>query len=160
MSGTFTVECATDFRKCNNGSCLHEKLWCDGNNDCGDLSDEQNCTLKGIAKETKENTLKCHDPKKFQCKSDHLICLDDSQLCNGKAECPNGEDEANCHECTSDQFICERNECIAMKMRCDNHKVRHRARTLRSNVRCLTFLYIFYRIVKMEKMKWTVMKML
>lgn len=128
MSGTFTVECVTDFRKCDDGSCLHKNVWCDGHNDCDDLSDERNCTLaKEVKKPNETKELKCDDPNKFQCKSDKVICLEDSQLCNGKAECPNGEDEGNCPECTKNQFKCEKNECIPMEKRCNNHTVRQKA---------------------------------
>lgn len=29
--------------ECDNGYCIHTRLQCDGNNNCGDFSDEQSC---------------------------------------------------------------------------------------------------------------------
>ena len=35
--------CRYDEFRCNNGSCVPKSYLCDGDNDCGDRSDEQDC---------------------------------------------------------------------------------------------------------------------
>ena len=36
-------QCKEDHFRCNNSHCLEKKLQCDGNDDCGDNSDEIHC---------------------------------------------------------------------------------------------------------------------
>lgn len=35
--------CMANQFQCHNGYCIDEQLYCDGENDCGDSSDEKNC---------------------------------------------------------------------------------------------------------------------
>lgn len=37
------VDCSNDLFRCDTGKCLNYTFVCDGYDDCGDLSDEQNC---------------------------------------------------------------------------------------------------------------------
>lgn len=37
------VDCSNDVFRCDTGKCLNYTFVCDGYDDCGDLSDEQNC---------------------------------------------------------------------------------------------------------------------
>ena len=37
------LDCLNDRFKCDNGKCIHSDWRCDGDNDCGDNSDENNC---------------------------------------------------------------------------------------------------------------------
>ena len=38
-------DCRSSAFTCDNGRCVAESDECDGNNDCGDNSDEQNCCM-------------------------------------------------------------------------------------------------------------------
>jgi hypothetical protein len=35
--------CKDNYMKCDNARCVRERYRCDGDNDCGDMSDERNC---------------------------------------------------------------------------------------------------------------------
>ena len=35
--------CGNHKSACNNGKCIPDSLWCDGNNDCGNWDDEKHC---------------------------------------------------------------------------------------------------------------------
>lgn len=101
--------------KCDHGHCIANILRCDGNNDCGDDSDERNCMP-----EHGGDSMTCGgDYNKYQCTSDRTICLEMSAKCNGTAECPGGEDEIGCHGCSIDEFKCGSGECIREKFLCD-----------------------------------------
>ena len=48
MTFVFGVsECYPAEFQCDSGLCLHADAVCNGINDCGDLSDEQNCSMSG-----------------------------------------------------------------------------------------------------------------
>lgn len=38
------ADCSENLFHCHTGKCLNYSLVCDGYDDCGDLSDEQNCS--------------------------------------------------------------------------------------------------------------------
>lgn len=75
-----TNDCEGQFT-CVNGKCIALNRTCNGQNDCGDLSDELCCT-------------EC--TKSFHCKSD--TCIPNDYVCNGDVDCVSGEDEAKCNE--------------------------------------------------------------
>ncbi|XP_044157791.1 complement factor I isoform X1 [Bufo gargarizans] len=78
-----THECGQDQFTCVNKKCIARNQTCNGQNDCGDLSDELCCTeCKGA----------------FHCKSD--ICIPLDYECNGEVDCISGEDEVGCKERT------------------------------------------------------------
>ncbi|XP_075118337.1 complement factor I-like [Leptodactylus fuscus] len=85
------AECNEDQFSCVNEKCIDRNRTCNGQNDCGDLSDELCCT-------------ECAN--RFHCKSD--TCIPREYMCNGEVDCITGEDEVNCkgmegycsHACT------------------------------------------------------------
>lgn len=73
----------------NTTKCIHKDWFCDGENDCWDFSDEQNCAKKFC------------DINKFECRNGNCISFD--QVCDGKNNCNDtignskfSSDEQNC----------------------------------------------------------------
>ncbi|XP_028835749.1 low-density lipoprotein receptor-related protein 8-like [Denticeps clupeoides] len=62
---------------CKNEVCVPELLWCDGQNDCGDNSDEVGCGPCA------ESNVRCPEG----------ICLSANEHCDGTAQCRDGRDE-------------------------------------------------------------------
>lgn len=99
------------------GRCVHLNLVCDGFDNCGDNTDEMNCT--DVPATTCEKFDSNNEPLKFQCTSDKSICLNITARCNGTSECPRGEDEADCSGCRINEFECANKKCIRKEWRCD-----------------------------------------
>ncbi|KAM5192800.1 complement factor I [Mantella aurantiaca] len=72
--------CTDNEFTCVNGKCVPLTNTCNGDDDCGDLSDELCCS-------------QCRN-KSFHCRSD--ICIPKHYVCNGNVDCLKGEDEVNC----------------------------------------------------------------
>uniref|UniRef100_A0A3P8PM18 Suppression of tumorigenicity 14b n=1 Tax=Astatotilapia calliptera TaxID=8154 RepID=A0A3P8PM18_ASTCA len=94
-----TDSCPGRFQ-CNNSLCISKISQCDGWNDCGDNSDEINCTC---------------DASQIQCKNGH--CKPKSWLCDGIDDCGDNTDEQNC-TCPG-KFKCSNNRCIKKTLQCN-----------------------------------------
>lgn len=74
------VACAINQYRCASGQCVSEALRCDGYADCGDHSDEMDCTRPP----------RC--PAQLRCPYSHE-CLQKEWLCDGEDDCKDGSDE-------------------------------------------------------------------
>lgn len=74
------LRCTTHEFACTSGRCIPLTLRCDSTDDCGDGSDESNCTCaKG----------------QFACSRRHQ-CIPIKYVCSGQQECADGTDELHC----------------------------------------------------------------
>ncbi|XP_075238130.1 LDL receptor protein 1 isoform X2 [Lycorma delicatula] len=104
--------CQSNQYSCDNGKCVPSVWVCDGDNDCGDLSDEGHiCANRSCVGD------------QFLCKNGR--CIPDSWLCDGAVDCIGGDDEPpSCsdpkiHTCDPTYFKCSNNKCIPGRWRCD-----------------------------------------
>ncbi|RUS78213.1 hypothetical protein EGW08_014027, partial [Elysia chlorotica] len=101
--------CAADQFKCHNGRCQPKNYQCDGEDDCGDNSDEMDCAFQTCRKES----FTCHSGK----------CIMGSWQCDGTDDCRDGiaSDELNCenHKCKEDEFLCKNHFCVRKSWLCD-----------------------------------------
>lgn len=88
--------------QCTNNMCLNKTLQCDGWNDCGDSSDEDNCVCE-------ESQMKC---KNSRCKPKFWEC-------DGFDDCGDNTDEDDCVKCKSGEFTCRNGRCIPEKLKCN-----------------------------------------
>ncbi|XP_014221695.1 sortilin-related receptor-like [Trichogramma pretiosum] len=99
--------CAVNQFACDSGACIPEFWKCDGDNDCGDHSDEAQC-----------HRAKCQ-PNTFSCDIDK--CIPKYWVCDLDKDCKDGRDEINCTymKCNDNQFRCENGRCISPRWLCD-----------------------------------------
>ncbi|CAG9863395.1 unnamed protein product [Phyllotreta striolata] len=99
--------CNPEHFTCSNHMCIPKGWKCDGEDDCGDGSDEYQC-----------NTETC-PPSFFVCGDGK--CLPNYWRCDFDVDCADGSDEAKCpkQNCTEGQWACENGRCISAKWRCD-----------------------------------------
>uniref|UniRef100_A0A8C1PQU6 Suppression of tumorigenicity 14a n=1 Tax=Cyprinus carpio TaxID=7962 RepID=A0A8C1PQU6_CYPCA len=87
-----TDPCPDKFQ-CDNKRCVNPSLRCDGWNDCGDSTDERNCSCKS---------------GEFQCKNNQ--CVSEKLKCDGNRDCKDGSDEDGCSRDST--FMCSNGKCI------------------------------------------------
>ncbi|KAH9489565.1 hypothetical protein Btru_043309, partial [Bulinus truncatus] len=101
---SITYPCPDNSWKCRNKKCINEEFRCDGDNDCIDGSDEENCDH-------------CQYDEMFHCKNKKCISM--KKMCDGRNHCDDNGDEENCDPCPVKRFTCKNKKCIDLENRCD-----------------------------------------
>ncbi|XP_006894225.1 PREDICTED: atrial natriuretic peptide-converting enzyme [Elephantulus edwardii] len=97
-------ECSPSHFKCRSGRCILASRRCDGQADCDDDSDEENCG--------------CEERNLWECPSNKQ-CLKHTVICDGFPDCPDSMDEKNCSFCQSDELECVSHDCVSRDLWCN-----------------------------------------
>ncbi|GAB6018639.1 hypothetical protein CHUAL_000319 [Chamberlinius hualienensis] len=99
--------CSEGHYSCNNHLCIPSVWRCDGDNDCGDYSDERNCGVSTCG------------TSQFTCKNGK--CILGHWRCDSDNDCGDNSDEVDCSypSCSADQFKCKNGRCISKRWVCD-----------------------------------------
>ncbi|XP_069868404.1 atrial natriuretic peptide-converting enzyme isoform X1 [Dipodomys merriami] len=97
-------ECSPTHFKCHSGRCILASRRCDGQDDCDDDSDEENCG--------------CKERELWECPISKQ-CVKHAVICDGFPDCPDSMDEKNCSFCQEDELECATHECLSHDRWCD-----------------------------------------
>ncbi|CAG5118149.1 unnamed protein product, partial [Candidula unifasciata] len=91
--------CGTEEKMCDQYLCVKVQFFCDGEVDCDDGEDENNCANIELGKHCVDHEFNCGDK-----------CISDEKICDGFDDCGNGADESFGLHCLSgNNFTCEKN---------------------------------------------------
>ncbi|XP_077862658.1 uncharacterized protein LOC144344653 [Saccoglossus kowalevskii] len=106
----FALQCLEGDFRCNNSGCIKQYLFCDGYDNCGDRSDEENCDYGSCSVD------------QFKCTSgsDLGVCIEKKFRCDRKLDCYGGEDEDHCECIDKKEYKCsDTGRCIKLSKKCN-----------------------------------------
>nr|CAD7197742.1 unnamed protein product [Timema douglasi] len=103
------LSCDANKFYCRNGKCISRMWSCDGDDDCGDNSDEDVNYCRFHSCSTNE----------FRCANGR--CIFKSWKCDHENDCRDGSDELNCDypPCAAGEFTCANHRCIPSTQVCN-----------------------------------------